>query len=159
MEAARSQDTFHPHVLTDLPLPSPSPPQDADKHHNHHKPANHFLHRGSTMVFPFFCQWLVSSLFMSPQVDPNVNNIELPYSGDSEDGNTALAREIDEWAQSFTLTCAAPGENDSRDASRMKGTLSQRDRKFADNLQTELGGSKFPAKSKTTQHMPREITP
>ena len=56
----------------------------------------------------FAIGWL-SSLFMSPRMDPNVNNIELPCSGDSEDGNTALAREIDEWE-----TCAAPGEKDSR---------------------------------------------
>ena len=74
---------------------------------------------------------------MTPRVDPNVNNVEIPYSGDSEDGNTALASEVDEWAQSFAQTCAAPGEKDSRDASRIKGTRSQRDRKFADNLQTE----------------------
>ena len=160
MEAARSQDTLHPHALTDLPLPSPSPPQDADEHHNHHKPANHFLHHGSAIVSKkmFASGWL-SSLFMSPHVDPDVNNIEFPCSGDSEDGNTALAREIDEWAKSFAQTCAAPGEKDSRNASRIKGNLSQRDRKFADNLETELAGGEVPAKSKTTQRMLREISP
>ena len=96
---------------------------------------------------------------MSPRVDPNVNNIELPCSGDSKDGNTAVAREIDEWAQSFAQTCAAPGEKDSRDASRIKGTLGQRDRKFADNLQTEQAGGEVPPKSKTTQRMLREVSP